>query len=1324
VAAPRNAAPAPNLAPVILAGAIIAGLAGSWFHLPGALITWLGVIVAAWSSSPPMLTGKKDAAGYPTVGNPSERSKQLTHRKWQQLRTRLILSPDWLMNPAGDLPAALNRARSSLRKLVAFLSWALIPSAFTTACAIGIGAVVFTLPVDQLAAWGVAPDSGAWLMWPNAAAAYVLVQQSTVTARRFASPEDPAPAIGWPQLVDAAKRKGASLVALIAGAIVAGVVTAVVITVVLNGFDVTWLIVPWQLSAVGAGLAVAAVVARGASLPEAWEDWRKIVEARDLWEPRWMTLKTDPAPYLTGHSEIPLNGELPLTIDSFEAPGNLGAQGVISLAPKFAPVVGGGYQVVVLNENETTSDGQPVPGVKSPTKVSVVAWPRETGWDPEKTTPEQFQVLLRAAASSGIEAARLPQPMLLDTELISGGGEGEPRAWRTLWAAEYPAEALGYAAGQLGAMLDVDVLVDVREQTIYLGQAALDEMEFTDPEIPKKLEQLRRESEWGRRWTDALKQGEQPPVVQHAVYETRTLAGGQVLHSQPFMTKQAINSEGFMTSEKERKLSSTLLNAPFVSMQRWDGRSDRAGERHLGAFRVVWSHDPVPSSPADIAPGADRVASLWAITKHVTDGFEAAKLARPEVISVTPMTGRRADKHIWDIRVRLYGDVSPKQVKEKLAQLRNGMGAVPWLRVTETSDGCRIVAGTHPRTAQFARPAFRDDCTALDWEQAFYDAKVVAPGGQVPVLESTEPLPKNPKVHRMVFKLPPGLDRQAIRNAKKTLMPATGNVYLEEEAGPTPDTVAVICCPEQPVPFPAPFDWEAVAESDAIPFASGVTGEPIEYDWRLDPHLILLGGTGSGKSASMSNLIAGALIRGADVYIADPTKGCADFMFSAPWVKAMATTDAEASAMMDHVYREIVRRKTVNASHAAASYLDLPEEIRPPHIVVLIDEFTSLMFTEKLTRPPQDASEEQLQMFAEQEASNRQRLNIGGKAGRIVREARSAGVTLILAGQELKQDTLQRIPGGTSIKNNSSSLLLGKATNGSRMSALKSPFDAPELGDDVPRGRGLFESTAAGAQVIQSWFDAPDHTGSLAAHIGDVRAPLADEERVNLAALTVTSTEPVFGQRIDDEPEDDLIVDDVVEDLGVVELDFGGLFDDEEAMGELDDAAGRLLELPSGPATQLPSETTVPREEIIVTLTGPGDDGESEGISIDDLPHASEIITGVPLLDTIICWVIEHPTDHIRWVSPIAFKPAPGGIAMHEALAANVEIFGVLTVTPEMPVAADATEPTTVSAPVVTSDPPRPLVATRAPIPPPPPAPAEDDLFATRRNRVDEADMF
>ena len=82
----------------------------------------------------------------------------------------------------------------------------------------------------------------------------------------------------------------------------------------------------------------------------------------------------------------------------------------------------------------------------------------------------------------------------------------------------------------------------------------------------------------------------------------------------------------------------------------------------------------------------------------------------------------------------------------------------------------------------------------------------------------------------------------------------------------------------------------AVAESDAIPFASGVTGEPIEYDWRLDPHLILLGGTGSGKSASMSNLIAGALIRGADVYIADPTKGCADFMFSAPWVKAMATS--------------------------------------------------------------------------------------------------------------------------------------------------------------------------------------------------------------------------------------------------------------------------------------------------------------------------------------------------------------------------------------------------------------------------------------------------
>ena len=82
MAAPRNAAPTPNIAPFIAAAAIILGIAASLLRLPGGILAWVGLITAAWMSTPPQLTGKKDPAGYPTVGNPGEGKKMRAHQMW------------------------------------------------------------------------------------------------------------------------------------------------------------------------------------------------------------------------------------------------------------------------------------------------------------------------------------------------------------------------------------------------------------------------------------------------------------------------------------------------------------------------------------------------------------------------------------------------------------------------------------------------------------------------------------------------------------------------------------------------------------------------------------------------------------------------------------------------------------------------------------------------------------------------------------------------------------------------------------------------------------------------------------------------------------------------------------------------------------------------------------------------------------------------------------------------------------------------------------------------------------------------------------------
>jgi len=73
-------------------------------------------------------------------------------------------------------------------------------------------------------------------------------------------------------------------------------------------------------------------------------------------------------------------------------------------------------------------------------------------------------------------------------------------------------------------------------------------------------------------------------------------------------------------------------------------------------------------------------------------------------------------------------------------------------------------------------------------------------------------------------------------------------------------------------------------------------------------------------------------------------------------------------------------------------------------------------------------------------------------AGKIAREARSAGVTLALGTQKLSAKMLDTIPGAGDLKVNLSRVLLGKTSRGERMSALRDPDDTPDLNGIVPRG--------------------------------------------------------------------------------------------------------------------------------------------------------------------------------------------------------------------------------------------------------------------------------
>ena len=63
----------------------------------------------------------------------------------------------------------------------------------------------------------------------------------------------------------------------------------------------------------------------------------------------------------------------------------------------------------------------------------------------------------------------------------------------------------------------------------------------------------------------------------------------------------------------------------------------------------------------------------------------------------------------------------------------------------------------------------------------------------------------------------------------------------------------------------------------------------------------------SRNSVLLQSLAYGSLVRDYELYVADPTKGGADFRFAEPYALAFTAPEFEAAAKLKGVYAEVVR---------------------------------------------------------------------------------------------------------------------------------------------------------------------------------------------------------------------------------------------------------------------------------------------------------------------------------------------------------------------------------------------------------------------------------
>jgi len=1315
MAAPRNrtnAAPASNIAPLIAGLAPVAAIAATAFRLPGALVALIVLVAAAWMSTPPELTGQKDRRGTASLDEADRQqvSKMLTHRVFDGLRWRLIFpSADWLLNDPAELRQLERKAGAA--KVLGYLSWLLLPGAFTTYLAIGAAAVAWTLPVDQLSIWlpQYLPGSSGWLAVANAAAAYVTVKQLAAQRRRNASLHDPRPAVGVTELAATIRTKGGSPTAVVVMLALASSVLGAIAAAVIFSTGYAWLISPAVVTGAGVAAAAFGLAGRAMALPSALEQWSATVQARAEWSARWPQLKLEPAPTLISHRAVAIGDDMPpASVDEFDvSPGIGGADAIIRLRDKIAPLLNtadGIVKVSCLPSPATGAQGEPIPGTAHATRMRIVSWPAESRVD--ISDPEADEAAVRLKIETGIADAGASlglQVIHVETRAVFEG-EGTA-AWASSWVGLPPlSDGLIAISGAAASALGAEVMID--GDTVYAG-ALGDTTQFTDPGLPDRFEQLDREQRWLVRWRDVLKMGANRPWIQHAVYRQLTLPSGQTIEVQPFMPSQGIETTEYVNAARERQLASTLDNAPWVAVLGWEGSGDRPGERHPGAFRVAWSRQPIPSNPARIEPGTasgrGSDAATIALAAAVNQAFDTAKLPRPEVVRAIPLTSRQSEEHIWDITLRLYGGATLAAVKASIEKLRQGLGGCEWLRVTldpSNPDWCRIVAGARPSSDRvaFARPRNFEITVALDWEQAFADAKLIGGNGQVPTLVSSSKLATNEKVQAHIFDLPAGMTLAQLREAIPKLRSATGMAWIDVREGDSASRALVRACEVDPMPFPALMDWNAMRDDAAIPFATAVDGSTIHYDWRDNPHLLVVGVTGGGKSVTLQALVNGAILRGCDVYVIDPVKGAADFQFAKPWLKALVGADdyVGAGVLAGHIYDEITRRKRINAAHGVSSYSDLPDDVRYPHAFVFIDEFQSLITMDRVPREPASPAPADVEAWEAQKLAAEGKYRVAQVVGQAAREARSAGVTLILAGQQLKADDLNKVGAG-GLKVNLARMAVGKMSWGELASAFRDPSGIPPYGDAVPKGRGVFEPLSAPAFSAQMWFE-PGGTAEMERQLRDSRPPLDDAERFDLdvardAKLAAQDSAVVFGRRIEaDAPTAD--TDEEVFDEGVVDLGIDFDEPDESVSDEPWDLELEPIELPPADfelaeLEPLPLLADEGDEELV--FVGPGIPAYGPEIAVSALPEA-DMLTGVAVLDAIATAAREHGATRIVWRTRDADRRHPSGLNYRELLrtaldGVEVRVEIVADVEPVTPATAHEVEE----------------------------APADDGLFETRR---------
>ncbi len=119
------------------------------------------------------------------------------------------------------------------------------------------------------------------------------------------------------------------------------------------------------------------------------------------------------------------------------------------------------------------------------------------------------------------------------------------------------------------------------------------------------------------------------------------------------------------------------------------------------------------------------------------------------------------------------------------------------------------------------------------------------------------------------------------------------------------------------------------------------TGQPWVIDFRVMPHWLLAGATQSGKSTLINAIIRG-LAPQPVALVGFDLKGGVELTPYAPRLSALATTRAQSVDLLDRLIQILEDRMRLCRKAGARNVWQLPENLQPTPVVVLVDEVAEL----------------------------------------------------------------------------------------------------------------------------------------------------------------------------------------------------------------------------------------------------------------------------------------------------------------------------------------------------------------------------------------------